>query len=108
MKYLRTMLWGAVFVMPIGIMSCKKNHCYYCYYYVCAFFATKTGDTIYVHKIFSSSEYHDSISKYVNSGYNINLLPCGYNADPGTGIEVCDTNSVYNGQPVRDSCAIII
>jgi hypothetical protein len=110
MKNIKQIVFGLALLTLLAVGSCKKSHCYHCYYYVCSFDASKMGDTLYVGNIFSSTEYHDSINKYNNLGYKINIdtLFCGYYPDGGPSYDVCDTNSVYNGQPVRDSCAIII
>ena len=108
MKYKDKFVILLVIVTTIGAAGCKKKPCYHCYYYWGGFTAIKNGDSISVGLMRTSTSFHDSINYYLSMGYSIDSIRSSYVADPNSGVEVCDTNSVYLGQPVRDSCAIII
>ena len=102
------MLLIIALLTALGAIGCKKKTCYHCYYFWGGFTAIKNGDSISVGIVPTSTRLHDSINYYVNLGYTIDSVRSRYVPDPGNGAEVCDTNEVYNGQPVRDTCGPII
>lgn len=88
--------------------SCKKKQCYRCYQYYSFIVASKGADTINYGDLYTATAFQDTINHLINLGYTIIESHGGYIPDPSANVEVCDTNSVYNGQPVRDSCSLII
>jgi hypothetical protein len=92
----------------LDAVSCKKNHCYHCYAFLGYLAASKSGDSVYVAGVISRIWLQDSVNYYKNFGYKIDTVIETYYDDPLSGSMVCDTNSVYYGQPIRDSCIIVI
>ena len=101
------MFLGVVILMILGAVSCKKKSCYHCYYFFGYFIASKNSDTVTTGTIISRTWLQDSITHYISLGYTIDSVVGGYHPEDGPGAVFCDTNSVYNGQPVRDSCSAI-
>ena len=108
MKKVKTVLLGVVILTILGVVSCKKRNCYRCYDYYCYIIASKGGDTVNYGNLYTPKVFQDTINHLISLGYVIDTARGGYIHDPPGGAEVCDTNAVYIGQPVRDSCAIII
>jgi hypothetical protein len=111
MKYLKIEILALVVLVYASVLvisGCKKNHCYHCYYFNGSFLAIKGSDTVPVGGILAREWLYDSMNRYVSLGYGIDTIANNYFPDPSNGIVVCDTNTLYNGQPVRDSCSEII
>ncbi len=106
MKYSNSLIILLILLATIDITGCKKKTCYHCYYFIGAFIATKNGDTANIGIMTTSARFHDSINSYISLGYHVDSVRGYYLADPSSGVEVCDTNSVYSGQDIRDSCAL--
>ncbi len=107
MYIVEKIFWIATLLVVFGMASCKKS-CYHCYDFAGGFIATKNGDTVGVGVVISRTWLQDSINLYTRLGYTIGNVQSGYHADPYSGAVVCDLNTVNRGQPVPDSCSIIM
>jgi|GEM_PF-5903160 hypothetical protein len=104
MRRIAKVALGTMLLIVLGIVGCKKKPCYNCYGFFGYIIASKNADTIGSGTVYSWTEYHDSIERYLGLGYKIDTAQSFY----FQGVTVCDTNSVYHGQPARDSCVEII
>jgi len=106
-KKLALALGFLILAIMLSISSCKKNHCYHCYGFSGYITISKSGNSGTV-LVFSRGGFQDSINHFISLGYTIDSAAGEYYPDPSPGAVVCDTNTVFNGLPVRDSCAIIL
>ena len=97
----KILLANVILLVLIG-SGCNKKRCYNCYAFSGYFKASKNVDTLRSGG-YSASQYNDSLNYYTSIGYIIDTQ-----FTITTSGRFCDTNQAYHGQPVRDSCVVII